>query len=106
MTWAAAADPGQFAWMSMDRDNIDTPLDWPGGDRVTAYVQETDLLPAVKLGDFAPNEQKTFKLYADVSSQYDFHLTGLFVAAPEPSTLTLLAVGAGGLLAWVVRRRR
>jgi hypothetical protein len=105
LSWTTYGVMGQNLLMAMS--DTDTPLSWSVAGRETAYVQATDSLPALSLGDFAPFEVKDFTLYSQVSSQYPAQIGGFFVAVPEPAAILSLASAAVfGLLAAARRRRR
>lgn len=79
-------------------DNLTPP-------NVNSSILATDSVPLIPIGNVTANVPFVFNVYSQ-ASDVDLHrlFTGFFVVpVPEPSTLTLFAVGAMGLFA---RRRR
>jgi len=101
--WDMYGVAGQNLLMPLSRAVVDTPLSWTEPGLQTAYVQATDSVPAFALGDFAGGQMKTFTMYADVPTQFNFNAAGYFVAAvPLPAAAGMGLLAACGIL---LRRR-
>jgi hypothetical protein len=91
----------------LDPGNVTIPLSWSDAPGQTAYVNNTDLVPAVELGNFSASQVKNFTLYASAPVEFSPQVAGYFVApVPEPSTFVMLVGGGVALLGYTWRRRR
>jgi hypothetical protein len=74
----------------------------------SASVAQTDSVPLVELGDFAPGVSKSFTVLftQPIGGQFHFLSDAFFVAVPEPSTIVLIASGGMLLLLGAGRRWR